>query len=69
MLHVVNINSDKKLRGAPYVISTHSKMAPIPMLMFSAVMYLDCTSRSEKASRTECSGTHVLNNAEHDKDR
>ena len=47
----------------------HSKMAPIPMLMFSAVMYLDCTLRSEKILRTGYFETHVLNNAEHDKDR
>jgi len=50
MLHVFNIKikSDKKMKGVPHVISTHSKMAPIPMLMFSAVMYLVYAPVQEK---------------------
>ena len=69
MLHVFNISGDEKTKRDAYVISTHSKMAPIPMLMFSAVMYLVCTSGSGKAMRTERSGTHVLDETERDKDR
>ena len=32
----------RERREVPYVISMDSKMAPMPMLMFSAVMYLVC---------------------------
>ena len=40
-------------REVRYVISMDSKMAPIPMLMFSAVMYLVCGSGSGEESDAE----------------
>ena len=43
-------------------------MAPMPMLMFSAVMYLVYISGSEKTLDTEKPEAHVFNEADHDKD-
>ena len=69
MLHVLNISQDKEHNKSPYVISTHSKIAPIPMLMFSAVMYLVCISTSGKLSSTRRPETYILNKAENGNDR
>ena len=52
-----------------YVISMDSKMAPIPMLMFSAVMYLVCGSGSGEESDAEKPETHVFDKADHSEDR
>jgi len=58
----------RKRNEVSYVISMDSKMAPIPMLMFSAVMYLVCRSGSGEALRTEKAKTHIFHKADHGED-
>ena len=70
ILCVLNVsrNERKKQKEVPYVISMDSKMAPIPMLMFSAVMYLVCGSGSGEAPGAENPETHVFDKADHSED-
>jgi len=45
-----------------------SKIAPMPMLMFSAVMYLVCGSGSGEEPGAEKPKTHVFDKADHGED-
>ena len=69
MLHLSRISLCEKQKEIPYVISTVSKIAPMPMLMFSAVMYLVCASGLGEAQKTEKSETHIFDKADQGKDR
>ena len=44
-------------------------MVPMPMVMFSAVMYLVCRSVSGEESGAEKPKTHIFDKADHSEDR
>lgn len=70
MLQALNVsrNETKNKKEVPYVISMDSKMAPMPMLMFSAVMYLVYGSGSGEEPGAEEPETHVFDKADHGED-
>ena len=67
MLHSLNVsrNETKKKKEVSYVISADSRIAPMPMLMFSAVMYLVCGSGSGEEPGAGQPKTHIFDKADH----
>jgi hypothetical protein len=53
-----------KLRGRAYIISKHSRIAPMPMLMSSAVIYLVYYT-SEVFNSPEEEGTDIFDDTQH----